>query len=287
MSFFDIVWIAIPILVACLCAPLVARWLVWTFEDRPHRIDKLTHLIVGKASQGAMDWKLYAWALLAFNLLGIAVLMAMQLAQGILPLNPMHFPGVPFDLAFNTAVSFVTNTNWQAYSGEATLSYLTQMVGLGTQNFVSAAVGFAAMVAIARGIRRNTTGSLGNFWIDLTRVTICVLLPLSFVWALVLVSQGVVQNFASYLEVATVEGAKQVLPMGPASSQIAIKQLGTNGGGFFGVNSTHPFENPTFFSNLFECIGIICDAHAAAGWTCHHCLERIPHESASLRAAAS
>jgi K+-transporting ATPase ATPase A chain len=169
-----------------------------------------------------------------------------------LPLNPQHLPNVPFSLAFNTAVSFMTNTNWQAYSGEATMSYFTQMAGLAVHNFVSAATGIAVAVALVRGLVRKGTNSIGNFWADLTRSTLYVLLPLSIVIAVVLSQQGVVQTFDSYPTATTVEGASQQIPLGPIASQIAIKQLGTNGGGFLGQNSAHPFENPTPLTNFTE-----------------------------------
>ncbi|MBK8407822.1 MAG: potassium-transporting ATPase subunit KdpA [Sandaracinaceae bacterium] len=212
-----------------------------------------------------MSWKRYTGAVLLFNLLGVLVVYALLRLQGVLPLNPEGLGGVPPELAFNTAVSFGTNTNWQAYGGETTMSYLTQMLGLAVQNFVSAATGMAVLVALIRGLTRESAQGLGSFWVDLTRSTIYVLLPLSLVLALVLVSQGVVQTFdgsatAALLDrtgAAAAEGAQQILALGPAASQIAIKQLGTNGGGFFNVNSAHPFENPTPLSNLLEVTSIL------------------------------
>jgi K+-transporting ATPase ATPase A chain len=181
-----------------------------------------------------------------------------------LPFNPYDFGGVDEHLAFNTAVSFMTNTNWQSYGGETTLSHLSQMAGLTVQNFVSAAAGMAVMAALIRGLARRRASSIGNFWVDLTRTTVRILLPLSFVLALVLVSQGVVQNFHGHTEVTTVEGATQLIPGGPAASQIAIKQLGTNGGGFFNVNSSHPFENSTSFNNFVENYAILLVPFALA-----------------------
>lgn len=203
------------------------------------------------------NWKQYTLALLAFNLAGFLLLFTVLLLQGYLPLNPQQLPGQEWSLAFNTAVSFVTNTNWQAYSGEASVSYLSQMLGLTVQNFVSAATGLAVLVALCRGIARRSSTTLGNFWVDMTRATLYGLLPLCIVLALLLVWQGVPQTFADYAHALTLQGSEQTIPLGPAASQIAIKQLGTNGGGFFGVNSAHPFENPTAWSNLFEVASII------------------------------
>ncbi|MCA2959529.1 MAG: potassium-transporting ATPase subunit KdpA [Silvanigrellales bacterium] len=254
-SFFDIAHVVLFLAVAFVTVPFVSKWLSWTFRPEPMRIDSFANVIIG--SRGGQDWKAYAGALMAFNCLGIVVLLAILMLQSHLPFNPQGLPGLPFDLALNTAISFVTNTNWQAYSGESTLSFFSQMFGLGTQNFVSAAVGFGVMCALARGIRSRQSSDLGNFWVDLTRGTCLILLPLAALWTLILVSQGVIQNFSAYVDVNTLEGAKQTLPMGPAASQIAIKQLGTNGGGFFGLNSAHPFENPTFFSNFVQVLGIV------------------------------
>ncbi|MBJ9976609.1 potassium-transporting ATPase subunit KdpA [Pseudomonas sp. S75] len=220
-------------------------------------VERGCYRVAGIRSDQAHDWKQYGLALLAFNLAGFLLLFAVLMLQGTLPLNPQHLPGQEWSLAFNTAVSFMTNTNWQAYSGEASLSYLSQMIGLTVQNFVSAATGLAVLVALCRGIARRSTHELGNFWVDMTRATLYGLLPLCLVLALLLVWQGVPQTFADYAHAFTLQGADQSIPLGPAASQIAIKQLGTNGGGFFGVNSAHPFENPTAWSNLFEVASII------------------------------
>jgi len=211
-----------------------------------------------------MAWKEYTFCLLLFNGLGILAVLALQISQHHLPLNPQSLPNVSLLLALNTAVSFATNTNWQAYSGESTLSYLVQMLGLTVQNFLSAATGVAVMAALARGISRRRTDSLGNFWVDVVRITLYIFLPLSFILAVALVSQGVVQNMSHYLTAKTLEGFNQLLPMGPAASQVAIKQLGTNGGGFFGVNSAHPFENPTPMSNFLEALSILVIPSACA-----------------------
>jgi potassium-transporting ATPase potassium-binding subunit len=197
-------------------------------------------------------WTVYAYSLLGFSLVSFLFLYGLQRLQGDLPFNPTSVGAVIPHLSFNTAVSFMTNTNWQSYGGESTMSHLTQMMGLAVQNFVSAAAGMAVMAALIRGLARRRASTLGNFWVDLTRTTIRILLPLSFVVALVLVSQGVIQNFHGRTNVTTLEGTSQVIPGGPAASQIAIKQLGTNGGGFFNVNSAHPFENSTPFSNFVE-----------------------------------
>lgn len=204
-----------------------------------------------------MTWKRYALALVVFNGLGIVLLFALQMAQGALPLNPLALPAPPPEVAFNTAVSFVTNTNWQAYGGETTLSLLTQMAGLAVQNFLSAATGMAVLFAFVRGFTRPQSETLGNFWVDLVRVTVYVLLPLSIIMALLLVSQGVVQTFDGSAGATTLEGARQGFALGPVASQVAIKQLGTNGGGFFNVNSAHPFENATILSNLLEMVAIL------------------------------
>ena len=204
-----------------------------------------------------MSWKQYALALLAFNAAGFLFLYLLLRWQHVLPFNPQGFGPVGPDTAFNIAVSFATNTNWQNYGGETTLSYLVQMVGLTVQNFVSAAMGMAVLAALARGIVRKNADTIGNFWVDLVRTTLYVLLPLAVFLTLLLVSQGVVQNLAGYHPVAALESGGQLLPMGPAASQISIKQLGTNGGGFFNVNSAHPYENPTPISNFFEMLAIL------------------------------
>ena len=220
-------------------------------------VERVCYRLSGVDADQEQSWQKYALALLAFNLAGFVLLFAILLFQEYLPLNPQKLPGQEWTLAFNTAISFMTNTNWQNYSGEASLSYLSQMVGLTVQNFVSAATGLAVLVALCRGIGRKSTKTLGNFWVDMTRATLYGLLPLCLVFALFLVWQGVPQTFAHYVNAVTMQGVDQVIPLGPAASQIAIKQLGTNGGGFFGVNSAHPFEDPTAWANLFELGAII------------------------------
>ena len=220
-------------------------------------VEKLCYRVAGVDPSREQSWRQYALALLMFNLAGFLLLFSVLVFQQYLPLNPQQLPGQEWTQAFNTAVSFVTNTNWQSYSGEASLSYLSQMIGLTVQNFVSAATGLAVLVALCRGISRRSASTLGNFWADMTRATLYGLLPLCLLLALFLVWQGVPQTFSHYVNAVTMQGADQVIPLGPAASQIAIKQLGTNGGGFFGVNSAHPFENPTAWSNLFELASII------------------------------
>jgi len=237
-------------------------------------VERFIYRVSGVNPEEEMNWKMYAIAMLVFNALGLFFVYALQRLQGILPLNPQGFGAVTPDSSWNTAVSFASNTNWQGYGGEATMSYLTQMLGLSVQNFVSAAAGMAVLAAFIRGIVRAPLSSphfqnskmggqrgVGNFWVDMTRSTLYILLPLSLVVALVSVSQGVVQTFSQYKSVSwlqsTANATEQVIAVGPAASQIAIKQLGTNGGGFFNVNSAHPFENPTPFSNLIEMLSIL------------------------------
>jgi K+-transporting ATPase ATPase A chain len=229
-------------------------------------IERLFYRLSGVHPELEMNWKQYAGAVLVFNLAGVIVVYVLQRAQAHLPLNPAGLGAVAPELSFNTATSFATNTNWQAYGGETTLSYFTQMAALTVQNFVSAAAGMAVLVALIRGFARHTTQQIGNFWVDLTKSTLYVLLPLSILLALALVSQGVVQTFGPYATAHVLQpmkdanGAKvfdQIIALGPAASQIAIKQLGTNGGGFFNVNSAHPFENPTAFANLLEVVSIL------------------------------
>ena len=207
-------------------------------------------------SDGEMNWRQYLCAVLLFNALGLCFLMVLLMAQGSLPYNPQQLPGLSWHLALNTAISFVSNTNWQSYAGESTLSYFSQMVGLAVQNFLSAATGIAVLFALMRGFSRQSTDALGNVWRDLTRITLFVLLPLSLLMALFLVSQGGVQNVNPYLTLTTLEGAQQTLPMGPVASQEAIKMIGTNGGGFFNANSAHPFENPTALTNFVQMLAI-------------------------------
>ncbi len=259
-------WIQIVLYAGCLitAAPLLGSFMARVFEGERNflspvlvPVENTIYRLSGIDSKEEMKWGRYTIALLIFNALGFFAVFSLQLFQKGLPLNPQGLANINPDLAFNTAVSFMSNTNWQAYSGESTLGYLVQMTGLTVQNFLSAATGMAVALVLIRGFIRKTTDQLGNFWVDLTRATLYVLLPLSILLSIALVSQGVVQNLAPYVKAATLEGAEQIIPMGPAASQIAIKQLGTNGGGFFGVNSAHPFENPTPFSNFLQMLSIL------------------------------
>ncbi len=228
------------------------------YEGRPStRMELLFYRITGVRPDEEMDWKVYALCVLLFSAAGWIFLYALQRLQAVLPLNPAGMAAVTPDSSFNTATSFVTNTNWQGYGGETTMSHLTQMLGLTVQNFVSAAAGMAILAALIRGLVRRNTRTIGNFWVDLTRTTLYILLPLSLVLAVVLVSQGVVQTLSSSRTVSLLEGGEQIQAVGPAASQIAIKQLGTNGGGFFNVNSAHPFENPTPLSNFLQMLSIL------------------------------
>jgi len=222
-------------------------------------VERIIYNFGGVNDSAEQRWMQYTASVLAFSIVCFIFTYLFQRLQGILPLNPQGFGTAQTtpDLSFNTAVSFMTNTNWQAYGGETTLSYFVQMAALTVQNFVSAAAGIAIAIALVRGFARQQTHSIGNFWVDLTRATLYVLLPLSLVGALFLCSQGVIQNFSPYQKLTTLEGAEQTIPGGPAASQIAIKQLGTNGGGVFNTNSSHPFENPTPLSNFLQSIYIL------------------------------
>jgi K+-transporting ATPase ATPase A chain len=258
------------ILLLLVVVPLLGRYMAKIFNDSPvspfpilGNIERLIYRICHIEPDHEMSWKEYAKALLCFNFAGLVFLFLLLLLQGWLPLNPQGFSGVDPALAFNTAVSFVTNTNWQAYGGENTLSYLTQMLGLCSQNFISAATGNAVLLALIRGINRKSSQTIGNFWVDLTRTVVYLLVPFSMILALILVSQGVIQNFNPYVEATTLSGGGQIIPMGPVASQVAIKELGTNGGGFFNANSAHPFENPTPLSNFLETFALICIPAAA------------------------
>jgi K+-transporting ATPase ATPase A chain len=246
-------------------APLLGRYMAKVFMGENHFmkpvfgwLERFVYKAARIKSEEEMNWKTYTFGLLMFNLFGFIFLYLLQIFQASLPLNTEKLPNVSWHLAFNTAMSFMSNTNWQSYSGENTLSYLVQMLGLTVQNFVSAATGIAVAMALIRGLTRKTTETLGNFWTDMTRSVIYVLLPLAIILTVLLVGQGTVQTFSHSVQATTVQGGgSQVIPLGPAASQIAIKQLGTNGGGFFNTNSAHPFENPTPFSNLLELFSII------------------------------
>ncbi|HEX3600226.1 MAG TPA: potassium-transporting ATPase subunit KdpA [Lacipirellulaceae bacterium] len=273
MTANDSIQIALYFAVLALLAKPLGAYMARVFEGKRCGFDRALgwlergiYRVAGVNSHEEMGWRKYTVAVLLFNAVGFLAVYALLRLQGVLPLNPQQFPGNSPDLAFDTAASFATNTNWQSYGGESTMSYLSQMLALTVQNFVSAASGIAVLVALIRGLARRTTSTIGNFWYDLVRSTLYVLLPLSLVLALVLVSQGVIQNFSPYDTAHVLQPTKaadgatvdtQSLAMGPAASQVAIKQLGTNGGGFFNVNSAHPFENPTPLSNFLELLAIL------------------------------
>ncbi|HEX6899781.1 MAG TPA: potassium-transporting ATPase subunit KdpA [Thermoanaerobaculia bacterium] len=258
MTTHGLLQIAVYFVVLLALARPLGAWMARVYEGKPLRFERLIYRLTGVRPEEEMDWKVYALSMLLFSAVGILFLYGLQRLQGALPGNPQSLGAVTPDSSFNTAVSFVSNTNWQGYGGETTMSYLTQMVGLTVQNFVSAAAGMAMLAALIRGLVRRNASTIGNFWVDLTRTTLYILLPLSLILALVLVSQGVVQTFSGYRTAPLLEsGTEQVLALGPAASQIAIKQIGTNGGGFFNVNSAHPFENPTPLSNFLEMLSIL------------------------------
>ncbi len=293
MTSSSLALIVVFLLLVLLCVKPLGLYIANVMESRPvwpmrvgAPVERLIYRLCAIDPAAEMGWKAYASALLVFNALGALVLYALQRVQHVLPLNPQHFANVSADSSFNTAVSYVTNTNWQGYAGEATMSYLTQMGGLAVQNFVSAATGMVVAVAVIRGLARHSAKTIGNFWVDLTRSTLYVLLPLSAFLAIVLVSQGVLQNFSAYRDVQLLQPlayqqpatdaagnpiknaagdplvqrvvtTTQTLPMGPVASQESIKQLGTNGGGFVNANSAHPYENPTALSNFLEMLALI------------------------------
>lgn len=285
MTSNDFIQIAVYLSVLLLLVKPVGGYMALVFADTPNRVtrfgggvERLLYRLSGVRGDEEMGWRRYALAMLLFNIGGVLVVYLLQRVQGWLPLNPQHFAAVSPDSAMNTAISFATNTNWQGYGGETTMSYLTQMLGLAVQNFLSAATGIAVLIAVVRGFTRRNARAIGNFWVDLTRSTLYILLPFSLLLALLLASQGVVQNFKPYVDVPVLQAttmtttvkdaaghdvsravpvATQTLPMGPAASQIAIKMLGTNGGGFFNANSAHPYENPTPLSNFLEMLAIL------------------------------
>ncbi len=268
-------WLQFVVLIALVgvTAPFIGRYMARVYDDsdRPApgdrfflRIERPIYRICRVDPDREQRWTVYAYSVLAFSVISLLILYLQLRIQDSLPFNPTNMPAVGEHLSFNTAVSFSTNTNWQSYSGEATMSHLSQMLGLAVHNFVSAAAGMAVLAAFIRGLARRRASTLGNFWVDLTRTTTRILLPACFVFALILVSQGVIQNFHGFTEVTTVEGGSQVIPGGPVASQIAIKQLGTNGGGFFNTNSAHPFENSTPFNNFLETYAIVIIPFALA-----------------------
>ena len=260
----EAIQLIIFILALIALSPLLGKYMARVFMGEKHMmkpvfgwLEKSVYRVSGIKSEEEMNWKTYLYGVLLFNLFGFVFLFLLQMVQVWLPLNTEKLPNVSWHLSFNTAASFMTNTNWQSYSGENTLSYIVQMLGLTVQNFVSAATGISVVLALIRGLTRKTTEALGNFWADMTRSVLYVLLPLAIILTITLVGQGTVQTFSHYVNSTTLQGTDQVIPLGPAASQIAIKQLGTNGGGFFNSNSSHPFENPTPFSNFLEMVALI------------------------------
>lgn len=260
----DFAQLALYLVLLCGLSPFLGRYLASVFEGRPTLLspvvapmERIACNLCGVSAAGEQSWAEYAVALVAFNGVAIALVMGFLMLQGYLPLNPQHFHGVSLPLSFNIAVSYVTNTNWQSYVGEATLSNFSQMVVLAVENFASAATGLAVAVALVRGLVRRESHTIGNFYVDLLRGTLYVLLPLSLVLALFLIWQGVPQNLHAFIHVRGLEGVHQVIAQGPVASQEAIKQLGTNGGGFFNANSAHPYENPTPLSDFLEMLAIL------------------------------
>lgn len=270
-SLFDFVQTALLFIFLIWATPVLGTYMFRIFEHPEEQalpvigtLEKAFYRTAGVNAAEEMTWGQYLKSVLVFNILGYIVLFLILMFQNLLPLNPQNFPGIPLDLAYNTTSSYVTNTNWQAYSGESTMSYFSQMLGMTVQNFVSAGVGLAVMLALIRGIVRKTSSTIGNFWRDLTRSVLYILLPLSILFALVFVWQGTVQNFSPYVMAHTLEGKEQTIPMGPVASQVAIKQLGTNGGGYFNANSAHPFENPTPLTNFLQTFAILLIPAASA-----------------------
>jgi K+-transporting ATPase ATPase A chain len=293
MSANDVIQIVLYLAVLLILVKPLGAYMALVFADTPNRmtrigarVENFIYSLCGIRDDDDMNWRRYAAAMLVFNVAGLLFVYVLQRVQQWLPLNPQDFPAVSADSAMNTAISFATNTNWQGYGGESTMSYLTQMLGLAVQNFLSAATGIAVLVALIRGFVRRNAAGIGNFWVDMTRSTLYILLPLSFVLALLLAAQGVPQNFKPYATVPLVEATtatdtvkdadgnvikdaegkdvpkeskvtEQSLPLGPAASQIAIKQLGTNGGGYYNANSAHPYENPTPLTNFLELLAIL------------------------------
>ncbi len=264
MTLQDILQIVLLFGVLIAVTPPVGNYMYKVFTGNRHFmlpvmgwLERRIYKFIKISPSDGQDWKQYALSLIFFSLAGFLFLFVIQIFQSYLPLNPEKMPDVSWHSAFNTSVSFITNTNWQGYAGETTLSYFVQMLGLTVQNFISAASGIAVLLVLTRGISQKHIENIGNFWVDITRIVLYVLLPLSVAFAIFLASQGVIQNLKSYETVETLQGTQQIIPMGPAASQIAIKQLGSNGGGFFNSNSAHPFENPTPLTNFLELLAIL------------------------------
>ncbi len=295
MTFASLALIVVFLAAIAVCVKPLGLYIVKVMEPQPQSSggccgsaapsSACSIVLAASTRASEMTWKQYALALLAFNTLGLLLVYLLQRIQLWLPFNPQQFANVSPDSSFNTAVSFVANTNWQGYSGESTMSYFTQMAGLTVQNFLSAATGIAVLVALIRGLARNGARTIGNFWVDMTRATLYILLPMAVIVALALASQGVLQNLSAYQVVTTLEHAQQTLPMGPIASQEAIKELGTNGGGFLNANSAHPFENPNGFTNFLEMFALFVIPAAlttpSAGWSATPgragpCLQRWP-----------
>ena len=264
MGILDIIFILILFIVVVALAIPLGKYMSRVFTGQRtfmtpimEPVERFIYRLIGTDETKEMNWKQYAYALIVLNIIGIIFLFVLQLIQGYLPLNPEGFSGVSWDSALNTAISFVTNTNWQGYAGETTMSYLTQMTGLAVQNFLSAAIGIAALLVLIRGFTRKNTDKIGNFWIDITRASLYVLLPIAVILAILLASQGVVQTFSPYVTAHTLEGVNQTIAVGPVASQEAIKMIGSNGGGFFNANSAHPFENPNAITDILEIMAIL------------------------------
>ena len=259
-------WLQLALYMAVLTACVIplGGFMAKVFQGERHILspvlgwlEKSIYAIMGTDPEKDMTWVQYAMAIMVFSLISFVVLFGILTFQNVLPLNPQKLPGLSPDLSFNTAVSFVTNTNWQSYAGESTMSYFSQMAGLTVQNFLTPAEGLAVMIALIRGLTRKSANGIGNFWVDMVRANLYVLLPLAFILAIVLGFSGVTQTFSAYVTAHGLQGADQSIALGPVASQEAIKMLGTNGGGFFNVNSAHPFENPTPFTNFLEVLSIL------------------------------
>lgn len=264
MNIYDVIQLLAFLICLIVLSPLLGAYMDAVLNGKNNKAAGIFNIIARALNKYArlditceMNWKIYALNLLSFSVIGIAILTLLQMTQAYLPLNPARLPNAGFYLALNTAISFVTNTNWQAYAGETTLSYFTQMAGLTAQNFLSAGAGIAVLTAFARAIKTRQGETIGNFWGDLIKSLLFILIPISVILSVILISQGGVQTFSSYKEITTLEGARQAIPLGPASSQIAIKQIGTNGGGFFNANSAFPFENPTPVTNFIYMLFLI------------------------------
>ncbi len=260
----ELAYVALLLVVLMVLAEPTGRYIANVFSGNRTLLSPLLqpverglYRICGVDESREMSWKSYATALLIFNALGLMAVFGLQEVQLLLPLNPQALGPVRWDTALNTAVSFATNTNWQSYSGEQTMSYLTQMLGLTVQNFLSAAIGIAVAMAVIRGFIRKNSATIGNFWVDLTRSVLYLLLPLAIIWALIFASQGVVQTLGPYVNAQTLDGGVQTIAVGPTASQDSIKFLGTNGGGFFNANSAHPFENPTPLTDFLQVLGML------------------------------